>query len=147
MGAHQRRRTFTRTVVRDLTLDVYSDMTDKDQAALLETLGGKRGGQVVAAIMRNWDAVDNSLNTVRNSAGNAMKEMDIIYQSLDYKLNALKETGTGIWQNLFQRDDIGFVIDGLTTILGLVDSLTENIGLFGTIAASAGIGAMIKSIA
>ena len=44
-----------------------------------------------------------------NSAGNAMAEMNIIEESLEYKLNALKETGTGIFQNLFQTSDMKVV--------------------------------------
>lgn len=69
---------------------------------------------------------------MENAAGNAEAEMSVIMESLDYKLNKLKETGTGIWQNLFQRDDIGIVIAGLTGFLNIIDSLTEHLGLFGT---------------
>lgn len=68
-----------------------------------------------------------------NSAGAADKEMEIITNSLTYKLNALRETGTGIWQNLFQRDDLGGVIDDLTALLSVIEALTDKLGLIGTI--------------
>ena len=67
------------------------------------------------------------------SAGAADAEMEIITNSISYKLNALKETGTGIWQNLFQRSDMGAVLDGLTGILGVFDAITDKIGLVGTL--------------
>lgn len=81
------------------------------------------------------------------SAGNADKEMAVIQQSLEFKVNRLKETVTGIAQNLFQRDDMKAVVDGFTDVLSVVESLTDKIGLFGTTIASAGIIAGIKSIA
>lgn len=72
------------------------------------------------------------MDAMNNSAGAADKEMDIITNSLTYKLNALRETGTGIWQNLFQRDEIGGVVDDLTALLSVVEALTDKIGLIGT---------------
>ena len=81
------------------------------------------------------------------SAGSADAEMEIITNSLSYKLNALKETGTGIWQNLFQREDMGKVISGATSILGVVDTLTDKLGLVGTILAAGTIAKGIKGMA
>lgn len=69
---------------------------------------------------------------MKNSAGSANEEMGIITDSLSYKLNALKETITGIWQNLIDRGSVGKVIDLFTGILNVVDSLTKHIGLLGT---------------
>lgn len=79
------------------------------------------------------------------SAGAADREMDIITNSLEYKINALKETMTGIWQNLFQREDMGVLVDGLTSILGVIDAVTEKIGLFGTALAGLSIAGIIKN--
>lgn len=124
---------------------IWDELTDKQRAALTEKLGGKRGGQIISSLMTNWSAVESSLNSMANSSGNAMEEMGIITESLEYKLNALKETGVGISQNLFGREDMGVVIDSLTAILGLVDNLTEKLGLLGTAAAIASITIFIKN--
>lgn len=86
------------------------------------------------------------MENMADSAGNADKEMAVIQQSLEYKLNALKETGVGIAQNLFQKDDMKTVVDGLTNILELVDKLTSTLGLFGTIGLGAGLTAFIKNL-
>ena len=112
---------------------------------MLEKLAGKRQGQIVAAILNNFSAVENSLETMTNSAGSAMNEMNIIEQSLEFKLNALKETAVGVFQNLFQTDEMGAVIDILTDLLEIFDSLTENLGLFGTALVGIGITAFIKN--
>lgn len=134
----------TTELLRDIS-DVYDELTDKQQADLLEKLAGKRQGQIVAAILNNFSAVENSLETMTNSAGSAMNEMNIIEQSLEFKLNALKETAVGVFQNLFQTDEMGAVIDILTDLLEIFDSLTKNLGLFGTALVGIGITAFIKN--
>lgn len=134
----------TAELLRDISA-VYDELTDKQQANLLEKLAGKRQGQIVAAILNNFDAVDKSLVTMADSAGSAMNEMEIIKKSLEFKLNALKETAVGVFQNLFQTDEMGTVIDILTDILEIFDFLTEKLGLFGTIIAGIGITAFIKN--
>lgn len=77
---------------------------------------------------------------MEKSAGAADKEMEIITNSLTYKLNALRETGTGIWQNLFKRESIGGVVDDLTTLLGVVEKFTDKFGLLGTVVTAGGAG-------
>ena len=81
------------------------------------------------------------------SAGAADREMDIIKNSLEYKINALKETTTGIWQNLFQRDDMGAIVDFGTSVLGVFDKITEKLGLFKTAVAGGLIVGAIRSLA
>ena len=83
-----------------------------------------------------------------NSAGDADREMSIIMDSLEYKLNALKETGTGIWQNLFPREGIGAAVEALTGLLSVLESITGFLGPGGTLLAAggiAGIAALIKN--
>ena len=112
--------------------EIYSDLTDKQQAGLLEALAGKRGGQVVASVLNNWDAVSNAIDNMTNSAGNADAEMEVIKQSWDYKINALKETWVGTLQELINREDIGKLIDGLTSISEVIGSIVGNLGLVKT---------------
>ena len=127
--------------------EIYDELTDKQQAQLLEALAGKRQGQIVAATIKNFDAARKAMDNMTHSAGDADKEMNTIKQSLEYKVNALKETGVGIAQNLFQRDDMKSFVDGLTSVLEVVDKLTEKLGLFKTVAIGGGLIAGIKSIA
>lgn len=124
--------------------NIWDELSEKNRQGLLNELFGKRGAQAGAAIIKNFDAVEESLKKMSNSAGNADAEMEIITNSLSYKLNALKETGTGIFQNLFQREDMGVLIDGFTSVLEVIDAITEKIGLFGTVTAGLGIAAIIK---
>ena len=101
---------------------------------------------MIAAILNNFSAVESSLETMKDSAGSADREMGIIEQSLEYKINKLKETGVGVFQNLFQREDMGIVIDTLTGVLNVIDGITGSIGFLGTALATVGIVAFIKNL-
>ena len=118
---------------------VYDQLSDKNQAQLLEVLAGKRQGQIVAATINNFQAAEKAMDNMANSAGNAEAEMSVIMDSLDYKLNKNKETWTGVSQNLFQRDNMKAIVDAFTSIGEAVDFATDKLGLFGTI----GLGASI----
>lgn len=125
--------------------EIYDDISDKNRAELLEALGGKRGGNVAAAILSNFEAAENSMTTMAQSAGSAMNEMGIIEESLEYKLNALKVTGVGVFQNLFDRGDLGNAIELLTGILSVIDKITSALGIFGTTIATIGIVKFIRN--
>lgn len=118
-------------ILREIS-KVWDELTDKQQAQVLEALGGKRGGQALAAAIENFSAVEKSLNTMQHSAGNAMQEMSIIEESLEFKLNKLKETGVGVSQNVFSQKEISGIITALTKLLEVIDNLTKKVGGLGT---------------
>lgn len=126
----------TRQLLQEIS-EIYDQLTDKDQAALLEALAGKRNGQAVAAILNNFDTVISSLESMANSAGNAEAEMSVAMDSIDYKLNKVKETGTGIAQNLFANEDMKSILDIISSLGNGLDWLTEKLGLLKSI----GLGA------
>lgn len=126
--------------------EIYDQLSDKDQAGLLEALAGKRQGQIIAATINNFGAAEKAMNNMANSAGSAEREMSVIMDSVEYKANRLKETTTGVAQNLFKRDDMKTVLDGLSSIMNIIDSLTSKLGLFGSIGLGAGLFAGVKNI-
>lgn len=127
----------TRQLLQEIS-EIYDQLTDKNQAELLEALAGKRNGQAVAAILNNFDTVTSSLESMANSAGNAEAEMAVAMDSIDYKLNKVKETGTGIAQNLFGREEMKSILDVISSLGNGIDWLTDKFGLFGTIGLAGG---------
>lgn len=126
---------------------VWDELTDKQQAQLLDKLFGKTRAQIGASIISNFSQAEAAIKTMSESAGAADREMDIIKNSLEYKINALKETFTGIWQNVFNREDLGAVVDFATGIAEVLDGITEKLGLFGSAIAAGGIAAGVMGIA
>lgn len=126
--------------------EIYDELGAKQQQKLMDKLFGKMRANVGQAILQNFEAAEKAMNNMADSAGNANTEMEIIKQSLEYKLNALKETGVGIFQELFPREDIGVAIDALTGLLSIIGALTSLLGPFGTALAGVGLAAFIKNL-
>ena len=102
----------TYQLLKDIS-EIYDELTDKQQAELLEKLGGKRGGQVIAAILNDFSEVERAMKEMSEAAGSADNEMKIIQDSIDYKLNALKESWIGFLQDALKREDIKKLFDAL----------------------------------
>lgn len=123
--------------------EIWDDISDKDQAALLETIAGKRGGQVLAGILDDFSQVDKAMETMEGAAGSAEREMDIIRDSLAFKINELKETWVGVLQQITSRGGLGEILDTLNSISKTLGKIISDTGLLKT--ALIGLGAVIGS--
>lgn len=112
--------------------EIWSELTDKQQAGLLEAIAGKRGGQVLAGVLSDFSEVERAMGEMENAAGAADDEMSIIEDSLEYKLNALKQTWVGTLQDITDRGQIGGVIDFLTSVSEGLGGIIDKFGLLQT---------------
>lgn len=119
--------------------EIWDEMTDKQQNDFLQKAFAKTQAQAGAAILQNFDQVDQALQEMQDAAGSADREMAIITDSIDYKLNTLKETWVGVVQGVVDRGDLGDIVDFLTAISNGVSTVVENLGLLGTVLTSGGI--------
>lgn len=126
--------------------EIWDEMSQKQQNDFLEKAFGKNQAQVGAAFIQNYEAIADAIEAMKNAAGSSEREMSIVMDSLEYKLNHLSETGTSIAQNLFHRDDMKSVIDVLDSFMGVLDKVTEKLGLFGTIGLGAGLFAGLQNV-
>ena len=125
--------------------EIYDELSEKQQQQLMEKLFGKNRANVGQAILTNFAAAEQAMNNMAHSAGNADAEMEVITNSLEFKLNALAETGTGIFQEMFPREDIAMAVDTLTGLLEIIGSITTALGPLGTAFVGIGIGALVKN--
>ena len=114
----------TYEVLKDIS-EIYHDLTDKNQAALLEALAGKRGGQVLAGILDDFSEVERAMGEIEDSAGSADDEMKIVSESITFKLNALKQTWVDFLTDVLNRKTTGQFIDNLTKISEKLIALLE----------------------
>ena len=126
--------------------DIWDELDAKTRQTLMEKLFGKNRANIGLAIIQNFDAARKAMTEMANSAGDADREMAIIMDSLEFKINRFKETGTGIWQNLVKRGDIGAIVDAGTKILDVIDKITGSIGLLGSALTTGAIVGIIKTI-
>ena len=106
---------------------IWNELSDKNQAELLEKLAGKRNSQVVAAAIQNFSTAEKAMTEMANSQGNAMAEMEIAYESINYKVNQFRETLVGIAQSSFSQDFLKSIVDSGTRVLNVFDDLSPSI--------------------
>lgn len=67
-------------------------------------------------MLSNFSATEKAMKEMECATGRADAEMDIVEQSITYKLNNLQQTWVGTIHQLIDRGDIGAIVDGLTKI-------------------------------
>lgn len=134
----------TYDILKDIS-EIWDDLTDKNQAQLLQLLFGKTRANQGAAILTNFNQAEKAMLTMKDAAGSADREMQISFDSIQYHLNTLQQTWVGISQKLIERGTINNFLDTLTSIsevLGKIAGSDE--GLATTAGAIAGIVASAK---
>lgn len=126
--------------------EIWDEMTQKQQNDFLTKAFGKTQAQAGAAIITNYQAVKDSIAAMEESLGSSDREMSIIEESIEYKMNALSQTWVGTVQNLIDRGDLGTIVDGLTKISEAIGFVVDKAGLLGTIGIGAGAFAGFKNI-
>ena len=95
-------------------------------------MAGKRGGQVLAPILSDFKQVDKAMETMEGAAGSADKEMGIIRDSLEFKINEIKQTWVGVLQDIADRGGLGKILDGLNKISSVLGDIVSSAGLIRT---------------
>ena len=116
---------------------------DAQAYSLLDKLGGRQQGAVVASILQNIKTMESAYNTAMNSMGSATTEQERLMNSIDAKTNALKENILGMWLDISNSSAVKGLVDNVNE---LVTSLrnSENVAKgFGT--AFNGITTVINS--
>lgn len=122
---------------------VYDQLTDKEQASLLNLLGGKRNANAVQALIQQFQIAEDTLNQTQQAAGSAMKENDTYMSSIQGKLNQLSSAFQNLSINLLDSDIVKFFVDlatgvtdftnGLVKANELVPTLVAAISTYGTL--------------
>lgn len=115
----------TYQLLKDIS-EIYDDLTDKQQAELLEKLAGKRGGQVLAGILSDFSEVERAMSEIEQSAGSADKEMSIVEETLTFKANALKQVWIDLLTEMADRGTIGKLVDALTDLSEVLSAIISN---------------------
>lgn len=128
---------------------IWNEISAGNQTQILEKLFGKRGASVGSAILSNFSQVEKAIDEMEAAGGSAEREMDIIRDSIQFKINELKQTWVGFFQDLLSREDFGKLIDSaikasnsfqsaieglapaLKMLLDIISPLLEAIGKLG----------------
>ena len=117
----------------------WQDLTDIQQASITELIAGKRQGNVVSALMDNFDIARQTLDTALNdSEGSAERELANYQKGIQYSLDKFNASFQAMSTSFLDSDIFKGIIDSGTTLLNLLTAIGEVGGglgaVFGTLA-------------
>ena len=110
--------------------DAWEDLTDLEQAGLLESLAGKQQSNALAAALQNVDMIKEAYETAQNADGSAQEELESQLQSIEGRIARLTNQIQEFWYTFIDSDAVKVVIDFLTTLVSLATEFVDTIGTF-----------------
>lgn len=112
----------TTEILREMS-SAWSDMTDIERAAALELMGGKRQANILASIIKNYDTVDDVIETSLDSQNSAYEENAKWMDSIEGKMTEFKNAVQSLWQDALGSNAIKDVISLGTGLVNIVDTI------------------------
>lgn len=107
---------------------VWNKLSDMERANLVETMGGKHQGVIVASIINNWNDAETAMETAMQSAGSASREFEAYMDGFEYRIGQLKNALERFWTTLIDEEAVKDLISALTSIVDTLTWAVENIG-------------------
>lgn len=111
---------------------VWKELSSVDQATLLETMAGKHRANDLAAILGNWERVEEATKSAYNSTGSAMEEQAKYADSLQGRLNSLQATWQQLSTTFINSDVAKTAVSAFKDLLNIINDIVRTIGGFGT---------------
>ena len=121
----------------DILLDiskVWKDISDVDQAALLEIIAGKTRSNTAAAILSNTKDLEEALLAAQEAEGSALRENEKYLDSIQGKIDQFNNAVQTMWSNTLDDDMVKGVVELGTELVKIVD----NFGLIKTLVMAIG---------
>jgi len=126
--------------------EVYNDLSDTDQASLLETIAGKNRANDVAALISNWEQVEKAMNAATNASGTAAAEQEEWMNSLDGRIKTFQASWQVLSNNIMSSDFLKGIVDTSTALLSVLDAVISKLGVLPTLLGSITAVMAIKKV-
>ena len=124
---------------------VWDELNSKSQADLLETIAGKHRANSVAALLSNWENVEEAVKSATEAEGSAAKENAKYIDSIQGRLDVLKTAWKSFANTFMNSDFLKGAVTTLTKILNIVEKLVKSLGTIGTIGLGTGLYNLFKT--
>lgn len=126
---------------------VWSDISQVDQAALLETIAGKQRGNQISALIQAFQSgqIEKAYEASVNSDGSAMQEQERWMESLEAKTQQLEAAFQSLSSTVFDSDFLKVLVDSGITLTNVLDTVIDKIGVIPTLITGGSITAFIKN--
>ena len=121
----------------------WDSMSDKEQAAALELMGGKRNANALSSLIENYQEIEKVINTVSRASGSAESENQKYLSSINGRLTELDASFQALSQDVLSSDLVKTGVSFLTSIVKLLDQI---VNLTGAIPLGLGIGAFVTQL-
>ena len=101
----------------------WKELTDMQKSKLLQDMFGKLQGNVGAALLENYEKLDQVVNDIENTAGSVDQEFGRYLDSTTGKLNQLSSLIQEKWVNAINSDFTKNVVDGVTKLVDAFGNL------------------------
>lgn len=112
----------TYTILKEIG-QVWEDMSDIDQAALLELMAGKNRANTLSAILGNMRDLTSAYETAMNAEGSALRENATHMDSIQGRIEQFNNAVQTMWMNFINSDVIKFIVNVGTALAKLVDKI------------------------
>lgn len=106
----------------------WDTWTKAQQAAVAQSLAGKRQYNNLVALFDNWDMYSKALNTSQSSMGTLQKQQDIYMESTEAHLQVLQTQWEDFYDSLLDTDTINVLVNILTKVINLFSQFIDSIG-------------------
>lgn len=102
---------------------VWEDMADIDQAALLELLAGKNRANVLAAIIGNMSDLEGAYEDALDAEGSATRENEKYLDSIQGRIDILTNEMQSMWMDGIPAETVKTIIDIGTGFIRILDAI------------------------
>lgn len=114
----------------------WKDLSDIDQANILEQIAGKNRANIVAGMLENWDDAKDAMEAAQNATGSATEENEKYLNSINGLIEVMKASFEGLSENLLDDDVIKNVVKLGTAIIDLINDVVKFTGVLPPAAAA-----------
>ena len=119
--------------IMDGIAEIYDKLSSTDQANLLETIAGKNRANDVAALITNWEQVENAMKSAMGAEGSAAKENEKYMDSIQGHLDSLTASWQALSQTFIDSDFLKGTLDTLTALLDVLNFVIDKFGALPTL--------------
>lgn len=109
---------------------VWGQISDINQAALLELVAGKRAANSVAAILNNYEEMEAVLQTSTDSAGSASREYENWMNSVIARVEQVKSSFQSLSKTVMGDNLLKFILNKTRQIIDIFDVLIDKLNFF-----------------
>ncbi|MDE7222513.1 MAG: phage tail tape measure protein, partial [Acetatifactor sp.] len=124
----------------------WNDLTDIQRDSITELIAGKKQGNIISALIANFETARKATDAAVNSTGSALKEQEAYEQGIQYSLDRLEASFQTFANHVLDSDFLKGIVDLGNGVINVLDTLASKLGSLGTIGLGAGLFASVKNV-